>query len=198
MRANDVRVLWLLGSFIFLTFVLAYAELSGRWWVSLAFFWAINRWLLVFFFRRRVLPVVRFGWDFVLRLCGDLLSLFFEDDGDGDGAVPVEPTEGEDMHAGEQACAQTQVTAYSEAVLPGHSIFEVPGMPLQSSPRFGPDALSRVSAPAYAAPQNFAMGGPFGPNSEAMACRRCHPQICRYRWLLVAAMRLHLLLIRML
>ena len=121
---------------------------------------------MIFFFRRRVFAVVSFGWDFVLRLCGDFLSLFFEDNGDGDGAVPVEPSRGEDMHAGGQAYAQTQVPTYSKTVLLGHSTREVPGMPLQSSPRFGPDALPRVSAPAYVAPRNFAMGGPFGPNSD--------------------------------
>ena len=98
------------------------------------------------------------GLGFVLRLCGYLLSLFFEDDGDEDGAVPVEPIEGEDMHAGGQAYVQTKGTVVSETALPGHSTFEVPGMPLHSSQRFAPDALSGVSAPAYAAFQKLCQG----------------------------------------
>ena len=142
-----------------------------------------------------------------MRLGGDLLRLFFEDDGDEDGAVHVEPIGAEDMHAGGQTYAQTQGTFFSEAALLGHSTFELPGMPLHSSPQFGTDALSDTSAPAYAGFQNFAMGGLLGPKYErlpldrhllqVLVCRRCHLQTClHYERLLVASMRLSLLLTR--
>ena len=87
----------------------------------------MNSWVLVLFFRRRGFTLVRFIWDFVLRLGGDLLGLFFDDEVGDDGASPEDPVEAGGMHAGAQTCAQTQGTSFAETALPGHSTFAVAG-----------------------------------------------------------------------
>ena len=95
------------------------------------------------------------------------MGLFFDDEVGDDAADPDDPVEAEDMHAGSQVFAQTRGTSFAEAALPGHSTFEVVGMPMHYSPQFGPDASSAAAAPAYAAFQTFAMGGPHGSDSGA-------------------------------
>jgi hypothetical protein len=140
---------------------------SGLWRVIFPFLWAISFWELVVLFRRSGFTLIRFIWDFVFRLGGDLMGLFFDDEVGDDGASTDDPIEAKDMHAGSQAYAQTQGTSFAEAALPGHSTFEVAGMPMHYSPQFGPDGSSPASAPAYAAFQNFAMGGPLGSDSGA-------------------------------
>ena len=161
-------LLALLGCLELLTVLLACVELSGRWQIIVDFLWVMNSWVLVLFLRRRGFTLVRFIWDFVLRLGEDLLGLCFDDEVGDDGASLDDPVEAEDMHAGAQTYAQTQGTSFAETALSGHSAFEVAGMPLQNSPQFSSDASSATSAPAYAAFLNFAMGGPRGSDSRAL------------------------------